>query len=83
MQPLFVSVDPDRDSPKQMAEYIKDFHPRLIGLTGTKEQIDKVTKSYRVYYSYGPKDTDDDYIVSFLNWHDYLTSFSCLGELVN
>ena len=42
-----------------------DFSPRLTGLTGTKKEIDKVSKLYRIYYSPGPKDADGDYIVSF------------------
>ena len=46
---VFVSVDPERDTPAQMKEYLSAFDPRIIGLTGTPEQIAAVTKAYRVY----------------------------------
>lgn len=43
-----------------------DFHPRLLGLTGTKDEVHEAAKAYRVYYSVGPSDDDDDYLVSHL-----------------
>jgi cytochrome oxidase Cu insertion factor (SCO1/SenC/PrrC family) len=52
--PLFISVDPERDTTSQLAMYVKSFHPRLIGLTGTPEEIDAVTKAYRVYFKKVP-----------------------------
>jgi len=61
--PVFMSVDPARDTPKAISEYLKDFHPTFVGLTGTEDQIKIATKSFRVYYSSGPKDDENDYIV--------------------
>lgn len=49
IQPLFITLDPARDTAPQLKEYVKLFHPRLVGLTGTQDQIDAVIKAYRVY----------------------------------
>ena len=48
--PLFITVDPERDTPEQLARYVPSFHPRLIGLTGSLPEIQAVAKAYRVYY---------------------------------
>lgn len=63
--PVFISVDPARDTPAQLKEYVGAFHPRMVGLTGPKAAIDKVVKSYRAYYRIGPpsKPGAQDYLV--------------------
>ncbi len=56
VQPLFVTVDPERDTPDIIKDYTDAFHPSIVGLTGTPEQIAEVAKTYRVYFKKVPQD---------------------------
>lgn len=60
--PLFVSVDPARDSLLALKAYARDFHPDYVMLTGTPAQVQQMAKQYRVYVSKADE-TDDDYLV--------------------
>jgi protein SCO1/2 len=64
LQPLFISIDPDRDTPDVMAAYTQSFDPRIVGLTGSATQIASVAKEYGAYYD--PHRTGpgpDDYVM--------------------
>ena len=64
VQPIFISVDPARDSVAQVARYVGDFHPRLVGLTGDYATLKATCKAYRVYFSTPPDaKATDDYLV--------------------
>ncbi len=60
VQPVFISVDPDRDTPEVLREWTDYIHPRMLGLTGTPEEIAAVAKQYRTFYRV-PEDTSDPY----------------------
>lgn len=65
--PVFISVDPERDGPAQVGAYVSEFHPRMIGLTGTVESVKSAARAYRVYYTKasvgGDSTSDDDYLI--------------------
>lgn len=50
VQPLFVSIDPDRDTPEAMAEYVEAFHAKIVGLTGSTEDVAEAAANFRAYY---------------------------------
>ncbi len=60
IHPIFITVDPERDSIAQLRYYGKDFDPRIQYLTGTKEQVARATRAYRVYFSKAVDHEDDD-----------------------
>ncbi|URE23767.1 SCO1/SenC [Musa troglodytarum] len=60
--PVFISVDPERDNVEQVHEYVKEFHPDLIGLTGTTDEIRQVARAFRVYYM-KTEEEGSDYLV--------------------
>ena len=62
VQPIFITVDPERDTPSVMKDYAAAFHPRLIGLTGTPQQIADVTKSFAIFSA--KEGTGPDYNVN-------------------
>lgn len=63
IKPIFVSVDPARDSLKALKEYGKDFHPSYVFLTGSPDQVQQMAKKYRVYVSKADETEDGDYLV--------------------
>ena len=64
LQPIFVSVDPRRDTPEVMKSYVLHFSDRIAGLTGSEAEIAAVAKAYRVYFKiHGNPATDPNYVV--------------------
>jgi len=63
VQPLFVTVDPERDTPAHLADYVPFFHSRLLGLTGDAAQIRDAARLYRVFYAKVPIEGAAEYTV--------------------
>jgi cytochrome oxidase Cu insertion factor (SCO1/SenC/PrrC family) len=64
VQPLFITIDPERDTVKDLAEYIQNFHPSFIALTGNAEQIEKAKKAYKVFsQKTEEKQGDENYVM--------------------
>ncbi len=63
VQVLFVTVDPKHDTVKQLASFVPKFHPAFIGLTGTAQEIGRVTQEYKVAYAENPKSTSSQILV--------------------
>ena len=63
VQPLFITVDPKRDTVATLHSYLQSFDPRIIGLTGSEAQIGAVAKTYRVYVEPQKPEVDGNYLV--------------------
>lgn len=63
VQPLFITIDPERDTAAHLADYMAHFHPRLIGLTGSTDEIAQVAKAYHVWYEKVQEGDQPDYVM--------------------
>lgn len=70
VQPVFISIDPERDTPEVVGEFASIFHPRMIGLTGSDEQVRAASRAYRTYFS--RQEGDDQYYLVDHSTFSYL-----------
>lgn len=64
VQPIFITVDPERDTPAVLKPYVAAFHPRLIGLTGSPPQIAAVAKRFAIYYAKEQREGVSSYVMN-------------------
>ncbi len=64
IQPIFISIDPERDTPETVGEFASAFSDRLIGLTGTPEQIEQTAQAFKVFYSRGEESEGGGYLMN-------------------
>ena len=74
VKPVFISVDPKRDTPEVLADFTDNLHPRMVGLTGTPEQVKAASQAYRTYYkAQEPAEGSEDYYLVDHSTSTYLT----------
>ncbi|ABV79257.1 Sco2 protein precursor [Rickettsia bellii OSU 85-389] len=73
--PVFITIDPSRDTPAVFKEYLKHFHPKFIGLTGDEKQIREVADKFKVYYAKAASENDND--------QDYMLDHSSFTYLMD
>jgi len=61
--PVFITIDPERDTADIVKSYIAEFSPKMVGYVGSPEEVKEASRKFRVYFSKGPEDEDGDYIV--------------------
>ncbi|TCO73409.1 SCO family protein [Rhodovulum euryhalinum] len=76
VRPVFISIDPARDTPELLSEFTGYMHPRMLGLTGTPKQVQAASRAYRTFYRI--QDADDDYYLIDHSTFTYL-AFPDLG----
>lgn len=70
VKPVFISIDPERDTPEVVADFAANMHPDMIGLTGSAEQVKVASQAYKTYYARGTG--DDDYYLMDHSTFTYL-----------
>ena len=81
VQPIFITVDPQRDTPRVMADYVGSFDPRFIALRGTPEQTAAAAKEYRAYYAVR-RLGDDEYAIDHSSFIYLMNPEGALAKLL-
>lgn len=63
LTPVFISVDPERDTPKRLSRYLEAFHPSVVGLTGPRDEIRRTATAYAVAFEKGEEQGSEDYLI--------------------
>ena len=63
VKPVFITIDPVRDTVDYLADFVANNHPEMVGLTGSAEQIAKAARAYKVYYRKQPSEDEDYYLM--------------------
>lgn len=64
VQLIMISLDPERDTPEKLAEYVAHFSPSFIGVTGSKEQLDEIASLYGIFYEKAPRTDGAGYMIN-------------------
>ncbi len=73
--PVFITLDAKRDTPEKLAQYLKSFHPKIVGLTGSEDDVAAAAKTYKVYYQKAPDEKNPD------NYsYDHASLFYVMGK---
>jgi protein SCO1/2 len=83
VQALFITVDPERDTPDKLAEYLANFHPDLIGLTGTTAEIAEAARAYRVFFRKSPTEGEEDEEAANADTQAYLVDHTSIVYLMD
>lgn len=70
VNPVFISIDPERDTPEVIADFAENLHPKMIGLTGTPEQVKAASQAYKTYYK--KQEGDDEFYLMDHSTFTYL-----------
>jgi protein SCO1/2 len=74
IEPIFITVDPERDTVEVMRDYVSLFNPRMVGLTGTPEQINDVKKAYKIFAKKAQDETMNDYTMDHSSFIYFIDS---------
>lgn len=77
VQPIFITVDPRRDTPDVMRRYTANFHPRILGLTGSETEIGNVARTHGIFFTRGQPDAQGNYSVDHAS---YMVLYGPQGE---
>ncbi len=71
VQPVFISIDPERDTPEVMKDFAANLHPKMIGLTGSMEQVKAASLAYKTYFK--KQESEDEFYLMDHSTFSYLT----------
>ena len=67
-KPVFITIDPERDTAEELADFVANNHPDMVGLTGTSVQVAKAAREYKVYYQKQPGEDEEYYLMAHSNF---------------